>query len=548
MTSCSNGKPHFTFSRHDQIGAAAAEDDNNFLSDCFIDTGDLRVLLDCSNPKRLIIGRTGAGKSALINEISRRSENTIQLSPHSLSLNYIANNKVIAFYEAAGVNLSAFYGLLWRHIFVVELLKKKFNITNEDSQKDYTRHIKSILYRKDKIKEQAVDYLEKWGNKFWLTTEERIKELTEKIENKLSMNAGAKLGIDLSIDAATNLSSEVRREIIEHGQRAVSEIQIRELENIIDVLAEHIFNDNQKHYYLTIDMLDEEWADERIKFKLIKSLIDTVRRFKRIPNVKIISALRFDLLDKVLHSTREPGFQEEKYESLYLYLKWDLNDIKNLLEKRINILIKRKYTKGDISFNDIFPSKIDQISAIEYISDRTFLRPRDAILFLNECILLADGEPKLTASIVKKAEEQYSYKRLQSLATEWLIQYPNLFCVSKIFSGMKSSFHVSDITKDFLEEKYTDIVDHISNPLSDPISASLDKLFSADSNPNFNSIRNNIIREFYIVGLIGIKTGPTSTVNWSYISRTSISPGEIKPSSIINIHPMFYRALDTRVN
>ena len=545
MTKNDNGSG-FIFSKHDDIGAAGAEDDTIFLHECFVDNGDIEIILDCNNPKSLLVGRTGSGKSALINEINNRSAHSIELSPHSLSLNYIANNNVITFFESLGVNLSAFYGLLWKHIFVVELLKNKFNIKDENSQKNYTRHIKSILYKKNKIKEQAVDYLENWGNKFWLTTEERMKELTEKIEKNLSGSIkGTMPGIDAMVQGGVNLTSEQKKVIVEHGQRAVSEVQVRELENIITVLSDDIFNDPQQKYYITVDMLDETWVDDRIKFKLIKSLIDTLRRFRKVDNVKVIAALRYDLLDKVVNAGREPGFQEEKYESLYLYLKWNKQALESLVEKRINFLFKRKYENGSIALDEIFPNNIGQEKTIDYIINRTFLRPRDMILFFNECISNSNGEHKLTSSIIKNAEEQYSYKRMQSLATEWLGVYPNLLCVVKMFDGMKSSFRVSDITKEFLEEKYTENIDNIIDVTSDPITLQIDKLYTG--NGNFNSVRTNIIRELYLVGLVGVKTGPSSTLNWSHSSRMSLSSGDIKPSSIIHIHPMFHRALNVRV-
>src|SRR5271156_2793856 len=122
----------FAFRRHDNVGAAAAEDDREFLLQCFVDNGDLQALLDCSNAKRIIVGRTGAGKSALLAKIAEDQRHVISLSPQSLSLNYIANNQVIRFFEEAGVNLSAFYMLFWKHIFVVELLRAKYNIRTED--------------------------------------------------------------------------------------------------------------------------------------------------------------------------------------------------------------------------------------------------------------------------------------------------------------------------------------------------------------------------------------------------------------------------------
>ena len=189
MTNKNGDNEEFVFLKHDSVGAAAAEDDTQYLEHCFLDTGDLACLMDCENPKRLIVGRTGAGKSALIDAVNRHSKNTVCLSPHSLSLNYIANSNVISFFEEVGVNLGAFYSLLWKHILVVELLKKKFNICNEESQKVFMRHIRNSFFKRDKNKEIAVDYLENWGNKFWLTTEERIHEITSKIENNLSGNS-----------------------------------------------------------------------------------------------------------------------------------------------------------------------------------------------------------------------------------------------------------------------------------------------------------------------------------------------------------------------
>ncbi|MCM8854572.1 MAG: hypothetical protein LC541_02925 [Candidatus Thiodiazotropha sp.] len=64
----------FCFSRHDDIGAAAAEDDSEYLGPCHVDTGDLEVILNPDNPKRVVVGRTGAGKSALLNHINTRKK------------------------------------------------------------------------------------------------------------------------------------------------------------------------------------------------------------------------------------------------------------------------------------------------------------------------------------------------------------------------------------------------------------------------------------------------------------------------------------------
>ena len=532
----------FMFTKHDDIGSAAAEDDYEFLQDCFVDTGDIDVLSNCDNSKCVVLGRTGGGKSALLHQLVISNDNVIVLSPHSLSLNYIANNNVISFFETAGVSLSVFYALLWKHIFVVELLKHKFKITNENAQRDYARNIRKILSKKDKFKEMAVDYLERWGNKFWLTTEERMHELTNKVEQNLSASISGKFpSISLTAIGAQRLTEEQKKEVVQIGKKVVSEIQVRELENILAVLGEEIFNDKQQKYYIVIDCLDETWVDERIKFKLIKSLIETIRKFRRIPTIKIAIAIRQDLLDRVIHISREPGFQEEKYKSLYLNMAWSKEELQELIHKRISHLVRRRYTNKEVALSDIFPAQIDKEPLIDYLVARTFLRPRDLIVFINECILSSAGQPRITAHAIKLAEEQYSIDRLQSLATEWLIYYPNLYHVAQMLHGMKSTFKLSEIDDHWMEEKYLEVLPDIPDISADPITRSLDSLYT--SNANFSSVRSLFFRELYITGLVGIKAGASSTVSWSYTGRSSLAAGQLKPGSGIYLHPMFHRAL-----
>lgn len=539
---------HFVFRKHDNVGAAAAENDSEYLDDCFVDTGELEFLLERKCPKRIVVGRTGTGKTALLHRLSQIDVNAIQLSPHDLSLNFIATNKVIAFFEEAGVNLAPFYLLLWKHLLVVELIKKRYDIVDEVSYNKFLQSISSIVRKRDRNKELAIDYFQNWGNKFWLTTEERIKELTSRVEKSLSLGVNGNLiGVPINVEGAQKLTEEQRKEVTEHGLDAVSRVQIRELENMLIVLDENIFDDSKKPYYVTIDMLDEDWADDRIRFKLIRSLIDVVNRFKRLSNVKIIMALRQDLLYKVLHVGPTPGFQEEKFKSLYLNLRWDKRDLQEVVRKRINKLIKRHYTKEDVSFDDVFTSRIDGKDTFDYMLDRTFFRPRDIIVFVNECLELCANRPKISASIIKEAESNYSAERLQSLAHEWALILPDLIHTSRLLFGMKAHFDVSSLTQEVIQGRFEEIALSLNSDSSDPISRQLFSLYSGKGG-NFDTVRNYILREFYAVGVIGIKTGPTDSVSWAKdVTSARVSAGQVRPSSLVYIHPMFHRALGTRV-
>jgi len=159
----SNQVTEYVFKRHASIGAADAADDKKFLKQCFIDTGDSGVLRNCDDPRRIVVGRTGVGKSALLQNLKDIEDHVIELPPETLSLNYICNSDILKFFENAGVKLDIFYQLLWRHVFTVELLKAKYGIKDEKTNKSFINKFKDSIFRKDKGKQKGIEYLQQWG-------------------------------------------------------------------------------------------------------------------------------------------------------------------------------------------------------------------------------------------------------------------------------------------------------------------------------------------------------------------------------------------------
>jgi hypothetical protein len=246
------------FKQNSDIGAADAESDALFLDNCFKETGDLAALLDCSDPKCLVLGRTGSGKTALLGRVLKLSEHAVELSPETLSLNYVLNSNVIRFFEEAGVRLETFYALLWRHIITVELLRLRYDITNADKQTEFLDRIKYML-SKNKAREKALRYLNEWGDKFWEETAYRTKEFTHKLETDLSASAKVNFAqyLQLGAEGARKLTEEQKVEVRESGSRVVNDVQVKDLHEVISLLSEDIFNDDQKHYYVVVDRLDE---------------------------------------------------------------------------------------------------------------------------------------------------------------------------------------------------------------------------------------------------------------------------------------------------
>jgi len=178
---------NFKFRKNATIGAAAAEDDLYYLEQCFIDTGDLGILEDPNDLRRIVVGRTGSGKTALLRRLGDTQSNVIEISPFDLSIDYISNSQVIRFFSDAGVNLDPFYKMLWKHVFTIELIKKIHKIDDEESQGVFFNVKKSAWSAR---KKKQYEFLQQHGQSFWKETDERVKEATRKTENELKAALG----------------------------------------------------------------------------------------------------------------------------------------------------------------------------------------------------------------------------------------------------------------------------------------------------------------------------------------------------------------------
>jgi hypothetical protein len=330
------------------LGATSAEDDDAFLQECFVETQDLAALLNTEIPKSVVVGRTGSGKSALLKYIEDHKTNVIRLDPENLALNFIANSNIIQVFEGLEIKLDVFYQLLWRHVLSVELIKTKKNLHDEQISRNWFASILDQL-RKDKKKEKALRYLFEYGDSFWADTEARVREVVRNIEDKFSAETGIDLNVWVAkiqgqLKAGRTESLSETTEIIQKAEKVVNSIQIQELNEVMNLLADDIFDTDKEQFFIIVDDLDKDWAHDSIRFKLIKALIETIKKFRKLRNLKIAVSLRYDLLQTVLNRTTQAGFQVEKYEDLFLRVRWSHRDLKTLVEKRINHLFKQQYT------------------------------------------------------------------------------------------------------------------------------------------------------------------------------------------------------------
>jgi hypothetical protein len=536
----------YRFRKQDQIGNADAAHDDAFLNECFVDAGDLQVLADCADPRRILLGRTGTGKTALLQILRNSHDHVVEIKPEQLSLAFLSNDSILRNLMDFGVDLDLFFRLLWRHVFAIELIKERFRIRNESEKNSYFARMRE-RFSTNKKWERALRYLEEWSSSFWAATEYRVQEITTKLDSNIQSALGANYPlVSGEISASKHLTQEQRQELCEQAQKVVNEIQIRELFEIVELLRDELLDDPQYRIFLVIDGLDENWVIDRLRCRIIRALIESIREFLKIKNAKIIIALRHDLIERVIRDTRNAGFQEEKYTDLYLNVRWSKKQLLELLDRRIAKLVREQYTSHIVDHLAILPSDIDGFPIDEFLVSRTHNRPRDIILFFNRCIEssveLAGGNPAVTANIVKEADIRHSRDRLRSLGDEWTSLYPRLLESVGLLKKRKSRFRLKEIEADAIEELALRLCTCRSDPHSVIERRARGVLEGVESAPDFAAY---LVRVWFQVGLIGVKSAPFEAVSWSFLGRTTLASTEVSDETIIEIHPMFWRILGT---
>lgn len=522
------------------IGMYDADEDEYYLDECFVETGQIRLVENVSSPKSILLGRTGTGKTAILRKLQKEAEHSIWIRPEDLALNYISNSDIIRFFENIGVDLDLFYQLLWKHVFAVELLKCRFAIHNEDSQRNFWGLIRARP-NKDKSEEEAFEYLKTYADEFWLDTETLVKQVVSGIEEELKSSIdGTPIGLPISFSAAAQQKKEVIADVVHKAQKVVNAIQIRKLNKVIDVLAEELFDDPQKSFYVLIDKLDERWVDDKIRYKLIRALIETLKTFRRIKTVKIVFTMRADLLQRVFRETRDAGFQQEKYEDVLQRIKWSPEQLRRVVDTRINKLIRETYTKQGVGFSELFAAKVGTEDSFSYMLGRTLMRPRDIILFVNECLIAAtDRFDEIPAKVIREAEGHYVRKRYQSLLDEWYSTYPALDAYCRFLEGRNAHTKFANISGRELGDLALEI-SVLEDANDDPIFSMATKIATKEEGAH-RHFAKLWLSTLYQVGAVGLKLDSHEPWIWSYKDQPNVVPSEIREAAIFEVHPMIGR-------
>ncbi len=528
------------------IGNNSAEADDEFLFRCFVDHPALSIITDLESAKLFISGRTGIGKTALIRMIKKNKPDTSEIDLADLALGYVANSDIVQFLHALGLDLDIFFQVLWKHVFCIEYIRLKFSVTNSTESKSLFQSISSFFIGDDR-KKVALKYLQKWEGKFWITMDENIKEITQKLESEINAELSTEIKkFKGSAGYARSLSNEKKSSITTRAKKIINSDLISDLGKVLDLLSN--YDPKQKlnnEYFILVDRIDEKWVDDSIRYQLIRALIECLRSFRKIRNLKIVVAIRSDVLERVVIESTHPGFQREKYDDYFLRLKWDKSQLKSLINKRINFLFRKKYSSENVFFNDVFDRKVGNKDTFDFMLERTLMRPRDIISFVNICLHSAEGKNKVSQSIIRKAESEYSRIRLQALIEEWESAFPTLKVAFKTISEQGRKFQANNLhSKQFIEDFMLVVDDQFINS-HNPICTIIKDAISKNEH---SIVSRYLLSELYRIGAVLLKISANEPYQHSHKDVPVIKPSSISEDTKIRIHPMLHPALNIERN
>lgn len=438
-----------------------------------------------SKQKNLVIGRKGAGKSAVRKKLEQTfsvqdSTYVINLSPKFNAIRNILNDKDLA----GGFGQEIFF----QHTWIRQVLLDCLCVVGHNAKGRYAK--------------DSVEFARQISLQLKLTSKDFVENISD-ILSRMKAKAGSLGEFGLTLE--------------------------RELRDVAEVEAlEHHFKEiasGGAKFVILIDDLDLGWNNSDVANNLLLGLLAAVNYLSALShNIFPLVFLREDVYEILITKTQH----SDKYRNVER-IRWSKHDLLSILSERIDFnLAKNGYPEVDNSLDIVFPLTVGTNNLDNWLNDRTLGRPRELIQLARYYTESVDSDQP-DAEALKASEQGYSEWKLADLCAEYSNQYPGLVSV---FSFWKTKYFRS---------KY-----HLKSSEINEMLLSLLAEVPLD-NDWFNEIADEIdirklLQILYEIGFIGDFVlggdGGSKTV-YSY-------QGHHEPRfEEIQIHPCFRRAVGT---
>ena len=411
------------------LGDLAAENEIKPLQTYFVPTAQYQDVK--RGHARLVVGRKGAGKSAIFYGVRStyspsRSHIVLDLKPEGHQFTKLRESVMAQMSEGVQQHvLTAF----WNYLLVMELARY---IVYRDSQ---------LQYRDSKLREPFQAVVEAYGED-GETEQADFSERLLDLVDEIAERRRASPELPTSTPAITEL------------------IHSRDIRRLNDALANYL-NLSKRDVWLLFDNLDKGWPVRAAKpedILLLRCLLEATRKLQRqfesrSVDLHSVVFIRNDIYE---HLILEPA---DRGKDTPVILDWNDSELfKEMLRRRIG----QSTDLNDRSFDELwalfFDLQVEGQASFDYILNRTLMRPREVIRFVRECINVAinRNHDRVTEEDIRHAERSYSEDALVDITLEMKDVKPKYADVPYSFIGASAILSRDQVTERLKEVGVTD--------------------------------------------------------------------------------------------
>ncbi|WP_320780441.1 P-loop ATPase, Sll1717 family [Streptomyces sp. CRN 30] len=377
--------------------------------------------------KSLIIGRKGAGKSAICRRLAAPGGHpgaTVLITPDD------AAGDEIRRFELQGVGADTAKSLIWRYVFAVHAARH----LTAHARTEHRRRRFPRLRRLPPPVRALRAFLRANGESDDARLYDRVHRGASRLQSAtLSLKA---FGM---VEAAVGVGGG--------SEGAGASRQLDVLEDWV-AAAFTALGCTERHPPLLflVDQLEQVWTVDADSHALVAGLLLAAKHVTGRYGTPVRTAL---FLRADIYDTLDFG-DGDKFHSDEIRISWTRDGLKDIALTRARASLGTELTEQQL-WEQLFPPQVLGEPTPEYLFRRALPRPRDAIQFLNACRSVAHerGGPVITEDDVLAATERFSRWKLQDLATEYLVNRPFL---RSLFAMFENTGYV--VTRRDLESRF----------------------------------------------------------------------------------------------
>ncbi|MGC5344878.1 P-loop ATPase, Sll1717 family [Streptomyces sp. DT171] len=452
--------------------------------------------------KSLVIGRKGAGKSAIWAQLARGGVHPGPTAP--IAPDETAGDEIRRF-DLQGLMSDTAKSLIWRYLFAVQAARHV--VTHALHGHGHTLRLPATV-------RALRDFLKENGEDAEARLADRLKQGSSRLQSAtLSLKMfGFEIGLQTGQPGQTDGAPEPAPS---EGASAMRQLEALEagVTAALDTLgcAAH----GHPPLLVLVDQLENVWRDDADSHALVTGLLLAMKHAARTYDsaVRCVLFIRSDIYDAL-------NFVDgDKFRSDEMRITWTEGALRELALARAAASLGREDLSHDELWGSVFPRVVRGEQTADYLTARCLPRPRDVIQFLNICRDTAweRGHPTVRESDVLAATKRFSLWKLEDLAREYNVGFPFLREVFGLFEYGAHYVHRED-----LEARFTEI-----RPALHETYAAYTETLNARA----------VIQSLFAIGFLGVRRGD----GVAYAGSTSLP---VQPyEDELHVHPCFRPAL-----